>query len=172
MQEVERYCRQFGLEEFAEKQPVFQKLGAALKVRPGVALAGFILLSTILLFVPFVNAFVMGVFTFVLPAYNSFKALQSEDDKDDKRWLTYWIVFGFFHCFDSLIGAVLFFVPFIGVFRTLALTYLHISKEKGATRLFDAAISPAFNLIAVYVQPFVTWFEINVLGQSEQAKTE
>ena len=170
MQEVERYCRQFGLEDYAEKQPIFQKLSATLKVRPGVAFAGVILLSIILLFVPFVNAFVIGVFTFVFPAYKSFKALESEDEKDDKRWLTYWIVFGFFHCFDNLIGAALFFVPlpFLGVLKTLALTFLHISKDKGASYLFDYAISPAFTLIAAHADPYVRWFEINVLRQKEQ----
>ena len=172
MQEVERYCRQFGLEDYAEKQPLFQKMGTTLKLKPGVALALFILVSIILLFVPFVNAFVMGLFTFVFPAYKSFKALESEDEKDDKRWLTYWIVFGFFHCFDNLISAALFFVPFIGIFKTLALTFLHISKDKGASYLFDFAISPVFKMMSTHIQPYVTWFEINCLGQKEQDKDQ
>lgn len=30
------------------------------------------------------------------PAFMSFLALETDDKEDDKLWLTYWVVFGFF----------------------------------------------------------------------------
>ncbi|KAF9235850.1 TB2/DP1, HVA22 family-domain-containing protein [Melanogaster broomeanus] len=69
-----------------------------------------------------------------LPAYLSFKALETPGQQDDIQWLTYWVVFGFLNFTESIaLGMVLYYTVFIlwlqlPVFRGAQVTYLSIIK--------------------------------------------
>ena len=39
--------------------------------------------------------------SFMYPAYMSFKSLEAQDAKEDRMWLTYWVVYG---CFGLIEG--------------------------------------------------------------------
>merc|ERR1712189_120073 len=43
---------------------------------------------------------VVNLIAFIYPAYKSIKALESNDKDDDSKWLTYWVVYGFFSCME------------------------------------------------------------------------
>ncbi|KAF8885224.1 hypothetical protein CPB84DRAFT_1788454, partial [Gymnopilus junonius] len=66
-----------------------------------------------LLFIVFLhsfNAFAAPISNLVgwgLPAYLSFKAIESPSPHDDVQWLTYWVVFGFFNFLESFALRVL-----------------------------------------------------------------
>ena len=45
---------------------------------------------------------------FLYPAYWSIKALETSDLKDDRKWLTYWVVFAFFSVLEYFSGQVYF----------------------------------------------------------------
>ena len=44
---------------------------------------------------------------FLYPAYWSIKALETSDVKDDRKWLTYWVVFAFFSVLEYFSGMFL-----------------------------------------------------------------
>uniref|UniRef100_A0A0W0F275 Protein YOP1 n=1 Tax=Moniliophthora roreri TaxID=221103 RepID=A0A0W0F275_MONRR len=47
-----------------------------------------------------------------IPAYLSFKAIESPAPQDDIQWLTYWVVFGFFNFLESFaLRIVLYYIP-------------------------------------------------------------
>ena len=48
--------------------------------------------------------------------YYSLKAIASEGSEDDTQWLTYWVVFGVFSCFESLGDIVLSWYVFLPPF--------------------------------------------------------
>ena len=55
-----------------------------------------------------------------LPAYLSFKAIESPGHDDDTQWLTYWIVFGFFNFLEGFaISVVLYYLPWCVVIVSL-----------------------------------------------------
>ena len=44
------------------------------------------------------------MFRFAYPAYCSIKALETLNKQDDKKWLTYWVVFAFFSVLEFFAG--------------------------------------------------------------------
>lgn len=56
-------------------------------------------LFVILLFTRIGN-FLSNLLVFTIPAFYTFKAIESEETEDDKRLLTFWVVFGFLYFFD------------------------------------------------------------------------
>ncbi len=48
---------------------------------------------------------------FIYPTYMSFKAIESKGTDDDKLWLTYWVVFGFFNIIETFTDVILYWIP-------------------------------------------------------------
>lgn len=62
-----------------------------------------------------------------LPAYLSFKAIESPQHADDVQWLTYWVVFGFFNFLESFaLRLVLYYVPWYFAFKTAFIVWLQL----------------------------------------------
>lgn len=62
------------------------------------------------------------------------------DAEQNKEWLTYWIVFGFFTAFSGVIKTVLFFflsVKAFNVFRILFYLFLFHPSTKGASWIYN-----------------------------------
>ena len=75
----------------------------------------------------------------VYPAYRSFLALESTDNNgDDKMWLTYWVVFAIFTIIDQLAGKLCIkrIVPFYFFLKIGFLVFLFHPRTKGAELLY------------------------------------
>ena len=107
-------------------------------------MTAFLAVFTILLFTP-LGSMVSSAITFLLPAYYTFKALESTDKKDDQRMLTFWISFGFVYLFDNLFSWIFSIFYFYHLLRSILLMYLFIPKYDGATKLYEKVIKPLFN---------------------------
>jgi receptor expression-enhancing protein 5/6 len=69
-------------------------------------------LSALIILVTMGWEILTSVITVLYPAFKSIKALETkDDDDDDKVWLTYWCVFGFFTLFDELGFILLNLIP-------------------------------------------------------------
>jgi hypothetical protein len=55
---------------------------------------------------------IVDLLGFVYPAYMSFKAMDTSDSGDDTQWLTYWVVFSFLSILESMLGFIIFLIPF------------------------------------------------------------
>jgi receptor expression-enhancing protein 5/6 len=62
------------------------------------------------------------------PAYQSHFAIQTKTKTDDKQWLTYWIIFGFFQFLEFFLGFIVYFFPFYwevkSIFVQLKLSFI------------------------------------------------
>jgi receptor expression-enhancing protein 5/6 len=105
----------------------------------------------------FGQSLIFLIMCFLLPAYNSFKALRSsENADDDKQWLTYWIVFSFFTFFDSFLSQVFHFIPYFGLFRLAFMILIYTKSEYGVLKIYELAIKPAFTKAQTFVdQPLL-----------------
>src|SRR5712671_3484070 len=91
---------------------------------------GFIAAVTLLTGFHFVNALAAPVSNLIgwgLPAYLSFKALESPGHDDDVQWLTYWVIFGFFNFAEGFaLRALLYYFPWYFSFKTLFILWLQL----------------------------------------------
>jgi receptor expression-enhancing protein 5/6 len=70
---------------------------------------------------------VSNLLGWALPAYLSFKAIESPSPQDDIQWLTYWVVFGFFNFLESFAGGVvLYYLPWYYAFKSLFILWLQL----------------------------------------------
>lgn len=171
MEYVEHLCDKLNLDRFGDNQ-VIRDASKVVGLQPRHFIAAVMGASLLLLFVPYVTAIISGVTTFLIPAYKSYKALESTDEKDDKRWLTYWIVFGFFHSFDFVLVNALSFIPGYTIVRTLILIALYVNKDIGRDFLFEKVVSPVISAVEPHIQPLATWMDEHVMKETEKPKQD
>ena len=104
-------------------------------------LFGLVILIFVFGFGASVVANAVGVF---FPAFQSFKALESGGTVDDKKWLTYWIVFSTFSIIDHFAGLILSWVPFYFIFKLVFLIYLFLPATDGATMIYEKYLLPFY----------------------------
>ncbi len=125
------------------KLPLVQKASTLSKLKPSQIVLIFLVAVLVLLLTP-VGSFFSTLICFVLPAFSTFKALESENKEDDKRLLTFWVVFGFFYFFDQMLSWLLSFIPLYYLFRTAFIWYLYNPNLAGAEKLYNFSIKPFF----------------------------
>ncbi|TXT12271.1 uncharacterized protein COLE_02681 [Cutaneotrichosporon oleaginosum] len=121
------------------KYPVLRDVEAKTKVPKAYGVLGLGGVAVILIFF---NLFglaqpVSNLIGWGLPAYLSIKALESPSTNDDKQWLTYWIVYGTFNLIESVaLRAILYWVPFYFVFKSVFIVWLFLPTTRGAEVLY------------------------------------
>ena len=96
MNYVDDIAKSLELEQFNES-PLVKKISQVTKQK-GERVT-LILSAFMVLFLLVTNCgryLLLLFFGFFYPVYKSYQALETSEDSDDKRWLTYWVVFGFF----------------------------------------------------------------------------
>jgi receptor expression-enhancing protein 5/6 len=109
------------------KYPVLNTLEQRTQVPKSYAVLGGVLLLTFLHLINPLAAPISNLVGWALPAYLSFKALESPGHQDDVQWLTYWIVFGFFNFTESIaLSLVLYYFPWYFAFKTVFILWLQL----------------------------------------------
>ena len=85
----------------------------------------------------FMDKYITSAIAVAYPTFKSFLALESDDDKDDKQWLTYWVVFGVLQIIDIYAGFILTLIPFYFFLKMGFLLWLMHPATFGATWLYD-----------------------------------
>lgn len=79
-----------------------------------------------------INALAMPVSNlvgFLLPAYLSFRAIESPGNADDVQYLTYWVVFGLLNLTESFaLRLVLYYVPWYFAIKSVLVMYLYLPQ--------------------------------------------
>lgn len=131
------------LDKELAKYPVLVNLEQRTQVPKTYAVAGSVSLLVLLhLFNP-LAAPISTLVGWALPAYLSFKAVESPSPKDDVQWLTYWVVFGFFTFVESImLRVVLYYVPWYFAFKTLFIVWLQLPYFRGAEATYHTVLKP------------------------------
>lgn len=116
------------------KYPVLVSLEQRTQVPKAYAFIGAVTLLTLLHFINALAAPVSNLLGWGLPAYLSFKALESPGNDDDAQWLTYWIIFGFFNFAEGFaLRALLYYFPWYFTFKTLFILWLQLPAFRVST---------------------------------------
>ena len=79
------------------------------------------------------------------PAFESFKALESIQSRDDRKWLTYWVVFALMTTVeDNILEPIVGLVPFYFLIKMGFLIFLYAPLTNGAQIIYDKAVQPLF----------------------------
>ncbi|KAJ7433552.1 TB2/DP1, HVA22 family-domain-containing protein [Mycena latifolia] len=102
--------------------------------------------AALLVFLHLINplaAFISNLVGWALPAYLSFKAIESPSPQDDIQWLTYWVVFGFFNFLESFaLRLVLYYLPWYFAFKTIFILWLQLPAFRGAQTTYLTVLKP------------------------------
>lgn len=79
---------------------------------------------------------------FIYPLYRSIKALRIKELDNDKQWLMYWVVYGWFSIFESFLGRFLSWLPFYQVTKLAFLVWCFLPQTKGAMVVFKYLLEP------------------------------
>lgn len=99
------------------------------------------------LFITFTNVGGIGellsnIAGFCVPVYYSLVALETTTTKDDTQLLTYWVVFGFLNMVEFWSKAILYWIPFYWLFKTIGLVYLAVPSTGAAQQVYTHLIKP------------------------------
>ena len=78
------------------------------------------------------------------PAFESLKAVESEEGSDDKKWLTYWVIFGLITLAEHVLAPILYVVPFYFLIKLVFFVYLFLPLTNGAQVVFERVVNPLF----------------------------
>ena len=155
MQYVDRLTEQLELSQYNDNKLV-STLSEKTKQRPEhISLAIFVLSALLVLLTPWGNRVLMVVLTFLYPSYKSFSALESAETADDKKWLTYWVVFGIFTAFKDVILALFFFVPAINLLLTIGLFTLYCPLTNYYVHVYEYVFRPLLKTYQGRVQKYI-----------------
>mmetsp|Transcript_624 Transcript_624/g.1170 ORF Transcript_624/g.1170 Transcript_624/m.1170 type:complete len:137 (-) Transcript_624:155-565(-) len=82
------------------------------------------------------------VLGFLYPAYQSYKALESDRLDAAAEWLTYWVIFSLFSVLESVASFLVSWIPFYNVLKLMFLLWLLLPRFKGASKLYQALVQP------------------------------
>ncbi|KAF8980127.1 TB2/DP1, HVA22 family-domain-containing protein [Cyathus striatus] len=149
------------LDKELTKYPVLINFEQRTQIPKAYAVLGGLALLTILHTFNALAAPVSNIVGWALPAYLSFKAIESPSPHDDVQWLTYWVVFGFFNFLESFaIRVVLYYVPWYYAFKSLFIVWLQLPYFRGAQITYFNVLKPVLANISsqnrVVVPPTTT----------------
>eukprot|EP00092_Neocalanus_flemingeri_P009286 GFUD01009992.1.p1 GENE.GFUD01009992.1~~GFUD01009992.1.p1 ORF type:complete len:196 (-),score=62.39 GFUD01009992.1:153-740(-) len=88
---------------------------------------------------------ICGVIGFLYPAYESVKALRNADTHIEKRWLTYWVVFAFFHVLEFFSDHLVWWVPLYWLVKTIFLVWCMAPiNQNGSAVVYKLVIRPLY----------------------------
>merc|ERR1719348_2239692 len=88
---------------------------------------------------------VVNVLAFAYPAFKSIKALESSNKEDDTKWLTYWVVYGFFSVMEFFSDIILSWLPFYYLAKMALFTWCMAPIERNGSKfIYGHVILPWF----------------------------
>lgn len=97
------------------------------------------------LFVAFTSlgrAIVFSALFFFYPTYKSFLAVDSNNNLEIRKWLTYWVAFGSIYILSDIVTLLFGWITGLGLIQILFLTYILHPATNGDEVLYTKAIRP------------------------------
>lgn len=76
------------------------------------------------------------------PTYQTWLALEQNDNSAQREWLTYWAVYGCFTGIEAFADKILSWFPHYYTLKTMALLWLQHPRTRGARVMYQRFVSP------------------------------
>jgi len=124
---------------------VFAKLEASTEVNRTYLLLGAVTVTILWLAFGFAAQLLCNVIGFAYPAYISIHAIETARADDDKKWLTYWVVFAIFSLLEFFINVITRWIPLYWLLKCIFLVWLMMPIESnGSVVLYNNVVKPYF----------------------------
>jgi len=134
------------LDKELTKYPVLNTIEERTQVPKSYFVLGGVALLALLHGINSFAAPVSNLVGWALPAFFSFKALETPGAQDDVQWLTYWVVFGFFNFLESIaLRVVLYYLPWYFAFKTIFILWLQLPAFRGAQVTYLTVLKPVLS---------------------------
>lgn len=144
MEFIDSICERTGLSELERIKPL-QELAQKVGMKASHFGLSIIALISVLAIFRYGSTFISFSVGFLYPAYMSFKAIETRDNRqEDRLWLTYWVVFGLLYVADDFFGIVLSFLPLYNILKVCFYVWLFHPKTKGALTIYDKVVKGVF----------------------------
>eukprot|EP00831_Metopus_contortus_P053877 TRINITY_DN4527_c0_g1_i4.p1 TRINITY_DN4527_c0_g1~~TRINITY_DN4527_c0_g1_i4.p1 ORF type:complete len:230 (-),score=30.80 TRINITY_DN4527_c0_g1_i4:133-822(-) len=126
-----------------------------LHVKTGLRHAYLVIILGVISFLLLLNAilkgFVLVAVGIIVPAYQTFKAIESPGTEDDTKLLYYWCVLGCLMILDRFLGFLLDYMWLPGVIRCAILLSLILMDYKLSKIVYDNTIGPLLRRYHIYI---------------------
>ncbi|XP_065167820.1 receptor expression-enhancing protein 5 [Atheta coriaria] len=124
---------------------IFGKLEAQTGVNRTYLFLGGIGITILWLAFGFAGQLVCNTIGFAYPAYVSIHAIETARADDDKKWLTYWVIFAIFSIFEFFVDLITRWIPLYWLLKCLFLVWLMIPTDfNGSIILYNSVVRPYF----------------------------
>ena len=130
------------LERWGNSQGFVRWINQKTGLNSGFITLGLLIISLILLIQGIVGGFILFILGVVMPAYQSFVAIESPDKDDDTRMLNYWCIFSIVLIVDKLIDPLMFIIPFSSLLRFGVVIALVANNYYGSTFVYNNLVVP------------------------------
>lgn len=127
--------------DFSNVKPLLH-LAKMINVPQGQLVMGSFVLIMMCIVFGFFSDILTAIVGMLYPAYMSFKAIETNEEDDDKQWLIYWVVFSFLHISDGVLSMILKFFPFYYPLKVILYVFLFHPKTKGALLIYNIFLKP------------------------------
>ena len=153
------------------KNTYLLKLSSQLKVNPEKILLFFIsLLSLFVLFTKTGQCLVYLFITYLYPVYKSVLALESGKKEDNQKWLTYWLILGFFYSFNGVINKLLSYLFFPKLIKAAFFLYLHCSLTNGYIIVYEMLIRKVLKLYETKIDKYLQLIDEELKTKGKKLK--
>ncbi|KAI9286468.1 TB2/DP1, HVA22 family-domain-containing protein [Umbelopsis sp. AD052] len=119
------------------KHKVFRDLEAQTKIDKVYLFLGGLAILLVLIVFNIAGELVTDAVAWIYPVIASFKAIETPSTADDRQWLTYWSVFGAVKMLEYFLNALLYWIPYWFLIKTIFFLWLALPQFRGAEVLYS-----------------------------------
>jgi len=125
------------LDQFGDKIPPLKDFAKKQGLNSGLPLGIVLFVMMIIMLICQGKEIFVLLVTVIYPALHSIRAIESKCENDDKVWLTYWMIFGFFHVLETFFSFITYFIPYWSWIKIAFFTFLLLPQTDGVSYLYN-----------------------------------
>ena len=114
-----------------------------------------LILSVIFVYFNVFDSVITNLVGTLYPAFWTIKSLEQNSVEEQKKWLTYWVIFGSFIIIDMSSPVIAKFIPFYFFFKILFLIWLFMPGSSGCTIVYYLVVKKIFRYYEDKIEPYI-----------------